>query len=164
MRARTSSPSPKNEPSPLCRLNPFQRSSAVFDEAFGAECFDLRKNMAVIQTPIAAPGELGLSMGVKIGSGFFFGVHRSFLPLRKTVMGGRIIKWASFFQLRDRVDVPEGALWIVGKTIVRSKYITDLIRMLYKGLMFLCLSVQASCKTACAAAAFHPALSSNAGT
>ena len=120
--------------------------------------------MAVIQTPITAPGEPGLSMGVEIGSGFFFGVHRSFLTLFKTVIGGRIIKWASFFQLRDRVDVPEGALGIVGKTVVRSKYITDLFRMLYKRLMFLCLPVQASDKTARAADAFHPALSSNAGT
>ena len=103
-------------------------------------------------------------MGVEIGSGFFFGVHRSFLTLFKTVIGGSLIKGASFFQRWDRVDVAEGALWIVGKPVVRSKYITDLIRMLYKGLMFLCLSVQASCKTARAAAAFHPALSSNAGT
>ena len=120
--------------------------------------------MAVIQTPITAPGEPGLSMGVEIGSGFFFVVHRSFLPLRKTVIGGRIIKWASFFQLRDCVDVPEGALWIVGKTIMRSKYITDLIRILYKGLMFRCLPVQANGKTAHAASASHPALSSSAGT
>ena len=103
-------------------------------------------------------------MGVEIGSGFFLGVHRSFLPLRKTVIGGRIIKWASFFQLRDRVDAAEGALGIVGKTIVRSKYITDLIRMLYKGLMFLYLPVQANGKTARAADAFHPALSSSADT
>ena len=77
--------------------------------------------MTVIQMPITAPGQPGLSMGVEIGSGFFFGVHRSFLTLFKTVIGGSLIKGAAFFHGRDRVDVPEGALGIVGVAVVGSE-------------------------------------------
>lgn len=96
----------------------YDNTKSDVDEPFGAECFDLRKNMAVIQTPITAPGEPGLTMGVEIDSGFFFGVHRSFLTLFKTVIGGSLIKGAAFFQCWNRVDVAEGALGIIGKPVV----------------------------------------------
>ena len=65
-------------------------------------------------------------MGVEIGSGFFFGVHRSFFTLFKTVIGGSLIKGAALFHGRDRVDVPEGALGIVSVAVVGSEYIPDL--------------------------------------
>ena len=63
-------------------------------------------------------------MGVEIGSGFFLGVHRSFLTLFKAVIWGSFVKGASSFKRRDHVDVPEGALGIVGKTVMGSEHIT----------------------------------------
>ena len=59
MKARTSPPSPKNEPSPLCRRYPYQRRSAVFNVLTDCETYCLAfKTGAMIMLDVLKDGQM----------------------------------------------------------------------------------------------------------